>query len=273
MYCNIKILLIFILFPILGNTQDLQREYYFPELEITDSTSLVLIVVDPQTETLKQLGHRIIKDTNVISKIKSTFYIEYEGDKIINMCDYDMFFYSLTGNKAKYLNRLNSDCDVNSLNIFFENGATIRTDSLSEIPEEYKTKPSSIFTKDVFMNTVTNLSYWDQAKTYKYPSFYYDNFFEVEILLDTLFTIEENVELFIKKYTSDLTDINWNYRKNSISLEEKKKQYYFLTKNIPCMLNFTIYFKDDKVALFNEFELKPTVAKLSEQHQLILFYK
>ena len=94
MYDNIKILFVLLLFPVLGNTQELQREFYFPDLDINDSTSLVLIVVDPQTDELRQLGHRIIKDTSVISKIKSSYYTEYEeGSKIVNFCGHDMFFY------------------------------------------------------------------------------------------------------------------------------------------------------------------------------------
>lgn len=274
MSLNISTLTILILFPLLGSTQTLHREYYFPQLDINDSTSLVLIVVDPQTEELKKLGHRIIKDTSVISKIKSSFYTEYEeGGKIINMCGHDMFFYSLIGNKPKYLNRLNSDCDISNLDIFFENGKVIRADSLSEIPAVFKSKPSALFTEDVFLNTVTNRSYWDQSKTYKYPTFYYDKFFEVDLFLDTLFTIKKNIELFLKKYTPDLTDVNWNYRKHSLSIEERKKQYYFEKNNEPFTLKFTVYIKDDKQDLFNEFDLKPTEANLNERHQLILFYK
>jgi hypothetical protein len=278
-----RILSILLLAFILSNVHcQTIKEYFFKEnLPLNDSSGLILIIREPQTEFAKNLNHRIYRDTNFIKIVNESWFQEVKKDeeKVVHFCGFDMFFYKLEGNNMKFLNRMNSQCDINEINcknfnILKEYGSPLHVDTLIEIPK-------SLFKKDLFnsnylfSNHINSIS-WEICKTSKYPRIFYDYYFKTKISLDTSYTINENIENYIKTFTPNFMGINWNsWGENVIDFEKRIAIKKFIMFNEPCEyeLDLDVYFTEDRLETFKDIEvIKIDFEIKNKEYPLVIFY-
>jgi hypothetical protein len=256
---------------------EIYKKYFFDDrLQINDSTSLVIIIEDAQTQMATELGHRIYNDTAFISKIKSRFYEEKETVNGIiyeesHLCGHDMYFYSLINGNMTYLNKLNSNCGISEiscqdLDILFESGRKMRVDTLSSLPRKYKKSRNELFTDNVIWSHYENKQSWDICQSSKFPIIYYDGYFKVEIILDTNFTVEQNIENFIQQYSDDLKNINWNIW--SLNKDLKKFNYPHESTKIELF----VYLKKKVFKEFKVFDIQRIVPNVNENNKLLIYY-
>tara|TARA_B100000508_G_scaffold138562_1_gene134930 strand:- start:610 stop:1437 length:828 start_codon:yes stop_codon:yes gene_type:complete len=250
------------------------KDYFFDDkLKINDSTSLVVFTRNPQTQMAKDLGHRIYSDTNFIRRLKNDFY-ELKNPytpEIVHFCDFDIFFYSYDGHELNYLNKLNSHCDISKINcrnldVLFRPGSELRVDTLSSFPERYKNDKSKLFTEDVIVSYFENTESWDICKNSRLPRIYYDGYAVVNIKLDTALTIEENIKKYIKQYTDDLNDINWNVWSHTEGVRE------FIEYKQPSNVDLFIYLKKEVFDEFKELDIEKIEPRITENRRLLIFY-
>ncbi|PHR49041.1 MAG: hypothetical protein COA32_03060 [Fluviicola sp.] len=258
------------------------KDYFFDDkLKINDSTSLVVFTRNPQTQMAKDLGPRIYSDTNFIRRIKSDFY-ELKNPlmpEIVHFCDFDVFFYSYNGHELNYLNKLNSHCDISKINcrdleVLFQPGSQLRVDTLSRFPDKYRDDKSKIFSENVIVSYFENTGSWDfgntdwdVCKSSRFPRIYYDGYTVVNIELDTSYTIEENIISYVKRYSDDFDNINWNAWSYTEGVQE------FTLFNEPSKIDLFIYLKIDAFDDFKEFDIKKIEPRITENSKLLIFYK
>lgn len=250
------------------------KEYFFNDrLKINDSTSLVLIIEDAQTQMTSDLNHRIYDDTAFIRKVKNRFYEEkaINGDVETHFCGHDMFFYSLCNGKLTFLNRLNSNCGLSEvscqdLGILFESGRQMRVDTLTSLPEKYIKSRDELFSDNVIESHYQNTQSWGICKSSKFPKIYYDGYFHAEILLDSAFTINQNIENFISQYSNDFTNLNWNLWSNVIEV----RRFNYFHESIK--VEIVIYLKKDLFDQFESFDIQPITPVINENRKLLIFY-
>lgn len=254
------------------------KEFFFDNrLQINDSTSLVIIIEDAQTQMATELGHRIYDDTAFIRKIKTRFYEEKEmvngiiSGGVTHFCGHDMYFYSLSNGKMSYLNRLNSNCGLSEvscqdLGILFESGRKLRVDTLTSLPKKYKKSRDDLFTENVIRSHYENTTSWDICQSSKLPRIYYDGYFKTEIILDTNFTVEQNIKNFIQKYSDDLKNINWNIWSDNIQL----KRFNYLRESTK--IELFVYLKKEVFNEFKVFDIQTIVPIVNEDYKLLIYY-
>jgi hypothetical protein len=253
------------------------KEYFFDErLQINDSTSLVIIIEDAQTQMATELGHRIYDDTAFIRKIKTRFYEEKEMvngliTEEAHFCGHDMFFYSLSNGKMTYLNRLNSNCGLSEvscqdLGILFESGRRMRVDTLTSLPKKYRKSRDDLFTENVIRSHYLNTQSWDICRTSKLPKLYYEGYFKTEITLDTMYSIEQNIENFIRQYSDDLENINWNIWSDNLQI----KRFNYLSESTE--IELYVYLKKEVFNEFKIFDIQTIVPIVNEDYKLLIYY-
>ncbi|MEX0598532.1 MAG: hypothetical protein WD512_18770 [Candidatus Paceibacterota bacterium] len=251
------------------------KDYFFDDkLKINDSTSLVVFTRNPQTQMAKDLGHRIYSDTNFIRRVKNDFY-ELRNPllpEIVHFCDFDVFFYSYNGHELNYLNKLNSQCNISKINcrdleVLFQPDSRIRVDTLNSFPDKYRDDKSKIFSENVIVSYLENSESWDICKSSRLPRIYYDGYTVVNIKLDTALTIEENIKSYIKTYSNDFKNINWNVWSHTDGVQK------FTLFNEPSKVDLFIYLKEDVFDDFKEFDIKKIEPRIEENSKLLVFYK
>jgi len=294
---NFKLLVLFVftylnlfgqdsLFPFILSKEDelnfTYKEYFFDDkLQINESTSLVILIKEPQTQMARELGNRIYRDTSFIRKIKNQFYEvkeikNGEGQELIHFCGHDMYFYLLSNGNMTYLNKLNSNCGLseiscNDLSILFESGKKLRQVRLTSLPEKYIKSRDGLFSDKVITSYYENQEFWDICKSSRYPNIYYDGFFDMQVAIDPSITINQNIENKLKSYVRDMKDVNWNassYLVNGKLAQHKKT-------NEPIIIEIRVFVKKKAFKFFKTFDIKPiTFRKLvfNEDEQLLLFY-
>lgn len=249
------------------------KDYFFDDkLKINDSTSLVVFTRNPQTQMAKDLRHRIYSDTNFIRRVKNDFY-ELKNPfmpEIVHYCDFDVFFYSYNGHELNYLNKLNSSCDISKINcrdleVLFQPGSRLRVDTLSSFPD--KDGKSKIFLENVIVSYFENTESWDICKSSRLPHIYYDGYTVVNIQLDTALTIEENIKNYIKMYSDDLDNINWNIWSHTDDVQK------FTLFKEPSKVDLFIYLKEDAFDDFKKFDIEKIEPRITENSKLLIFYK
>jgi len=274
-----KLLLFFILSVQLGNAQDsIVRDYFFDQnLTVDSTTSLVLLVRNPQTEFAKNLGNRIYRDSNQIEELKRTFYKNIvNGRSSAHRCGYDLFFYQLKNDTLYYLDALNSDCsigefDCEDFSALEENGESLRTEVLWEIPDDFETN------KDRYFSNLLATFYYSEAPTGAlkkdiYPLIYYDHFFRVYLDLDTTRTPASNIENYLAKYTDNFTGVEWYFNYSSFFNREGT----FNPKKIKdgrCNVEFRVYIKDNRLKDFKREIMYPVLPYIEPGYPLTLIYK
>lgn len=253
------------------------KEYFFDDrLQINDSTSLVIIIEDAQTQMATELGHRIYADTAFIRKIKTRFYEEKEMvdgiiSEVTHFCGHDMYFYSLINGEMTYLNRLNSNCGLSEvscqdLGILFQSGRKMRVDTLTSLPKKYKKSRNDLFTDNVIRSHYQNTQSWDICQSSKLPRIYYDGYFKAEIILDTNFTVEQNIENFIQQYSDNLKNINWNIWSHNKEL----KRFNYLHESTK--IELFVYLKKKVFNEFKVFDIQTIVPNVNENNKLLIYY-
>lgn len=254
------------------------KEYFFDDkLIVNDSTALVILIQEPQTQMAKELGHRIYKDTTFIRKIKNQFYEEKlvedgKTKEVMNFCGYDMYFYSLYKNELTYLNKLNSNCGISEvsckdLSILFESGKILSVDTLTSLPKKFNKSKATLFSDKVITSYFENTQQWDICKTSRFPNIYYDGYFGAEITLDSSFTINQNIELFLKKYTSEIQNINWNVRSNNIEVIK------FIRFKESTKIELTVFLTKQSFKPFKSFDIQPIIPRgLKTGRELIIIH-
>jgi hypothetical protein len=269
-------IIIFILFTKLCYGQKV-REYLFDgNLPINDSTSLVLIFEEAQTEFAKELNHRIYSDTNFIKKIKNEWFYEYdlEQGRLKHFCDYDMYFYKLEGKSMKYLARINSHCGLSEIKCFdledlANNGRPLHVDTLNSISAN--TQKEELFNSQFVSSKYINSYEWDICKTNLYPRIYYDGYFKTTIKLDTSYSIEQNIQNFLLQYKQNLNNINWNAWGENSDNSYKVKRFETYKESFDLEINIYL-FKND-FGLFKDFEIIPIEFQIPDNKRLILMYR
>jgi hypothetical protein len=275
MKSTVSIVLLFLSIHCIGQTR---RDYFFDELTIDDSTSLVLIIQEPQTQFARELKNRIYKDTTFLRELKENWFTERTDSGIgstTHRCGHDLYFYKLSGTEYTYLNQLNSNCGITevgctNLNVLAQSGKPLRADTVSRL--RMTARKTDLFTDDVFRAYYTaDRHYWEYCKTSKFPPMFYEGYFKTTIQLDTNFTINENAEKFIRTFTDDIEGINWNIYDASKAYPNKLKD--FENKKEPCTTKISIYLKKQKFIEFKAFEIIPIAFNIKWGSDLILMYR
>lgn len=253
------------------------KDYFFDnKLQINDSTSLIVLIKDAQTQMARELGNRIYTDTAFIRKIKNRFYEEKEVingilSEEVHFCGHDMYFYSLSKGNMTYLNRLNSNCGLSEvsckdLSILFESGRIMRIDTLTSLPKKYKKSRDGLFTDNVIMSYFEDTQSWDICQSSRFPKIYYDGYFKLEVILDTSFTINQNIEKLLKQYSDDIQNMNWNVW--STDIEARK----FNILNETTKFEVFVYLKRQSFKDFKTFDIQPIIPVINKNNRLLIFY-
>ncbi len=265
----IAILLIFISIDSIGQ---IERNNFFDErLTINDSTSLIVLIQEPQTQFARELNARIYSDTNFIRQLKESWYVEVEKTGIgrtYHKCGHDMYFYKLSGDEFIYLNQLNSNCQeydigLENLHVLNDYGKPLHIDTLTRI--RFNAYRDDLFVGDLIESYYINGNgqNWEISKSSRYPKIYYEGCFKTTIALDSNLTIFENIEFFLGKYSDNLDGLNWNIEnQGKIADLEKNK-----TKRA---LDITIYLKQSKFDLFHEYSIEKVNFSIEHGSSLIL---
>ncbi|MFT5861135.1 MAG: hypothetical protein ACI865_003255 [Flavobacteriaceae bacterium] len=257
----------------------LTRNYFFDEkLEISDSSALVLIVRNPQTQFAAELNHRIYQDTSFIREIKENWFFEYDEEEGYSQhrCGYDLFFYNLAGAKYIYLGELNSNCGISevgctNLDVLLQSGRPLKVDTLTRIPiGAYKT---DLFDENLIEAYYENSHEWENCRTRKYPELYYDGMIRVQIHLDTNFTLTENAEKYLLKFTNDLTGINWNITDGSLSTIDRLDIKSFEEGMEPSAIEMQVYMKSWQFSNFQDQDIQRVSFNIETGKNLLLFYR
>lgn len=278
----VSILLLFIFSSVSAQTigETMRRYFFDDQLTIDDSTALIVLVRDSQTQFARELNARIYTDTNFIKKLKETWYVEYkyEGQgRSGHLCGHDMFFYKHSGSEFTYLNNLNSNCGISevgctNLHVLLESGRPLRIDTLTRIRMNMYKK--DIFTEDLIKGYCTNNEInWEICSTKKYPRIYYDGYFKTQIILDTTMTVNQNVENFIRLYAKKSERINWNISKNQLSEQEFTNAKKDLVNTGPREIEITFYLKMSEFELFKDFDIETIDFDIKSGSELILLYR
>lgn len=252
------------------------REYLFGDrFPINDSSSLVLMIKDPQTEFAKELNHRIYSDTNFLKRIKKEWFYEYDPEKgkLQHFCDYDLFFYKLEGTTMTYLTKLNSHCGISEINCsdltdLANNGKPLHVDTLSSIPANAQKEDlfNSHFVSSSYLNSIE----WSICKTSRYPKLFYDGYVKTTIKLDTLFSISKNIQNFIFHYKENGGNFNWNAWYDNTDNSFKFQRFEKFKESFD--LEVYIYLFKEDFEKFRDFEIYPIAFEIPENNKLILIY-
>lgn len=272
MKITITIVLIFISIHTIGQ---IERTYFFDErLTINDSTSLIVIIREPQTQFAKELNARIYTDTNFMKQLKESWSVEVEGNgagRMYHRCGHDMYFYKLSGNEFTYLKKLNSNCqtyDIGSANlgVLSEFGKPLHIDTLTRIP--FNAHRDDLFTEDLFESYYIDgqNQNWECSKATKYPKIYYEGCFKTRIELDSSRSIFENIDLFLGQYTNDLEGLNWDIE-NQGKIDDLEKNK---TKST---LDLKVYLKQDQFEFFSEYTIEKVDFNIERGSSLVLLFR
>lgn len=274
-----KLLLFLILSVQLGNAQDsIVRDYFFDQnLTVDSTTSLVLLVRNPQTEFAKNLGHRIYTDSNQINELKRTFYKNIEnGVYSVHKCGYDLFFYLYKNDTLHYLKALNSNCSIGdfeceNFDALKENGESLRTEVLWEIPDDFKAN------KDRYFSNLLTSYYFSESPSEKlnnalYPIMYYEHYFTVTFDLDTTISPKKNIENYLAKYTSNYAGVQWYFKYNNYYTLDGKFDPRKM-KDGRCSAEFSVYFKESRLKDFSGETIYPVLPHIELGYPLTLIYK
>jgi hypothetical protein len=104
---------------------------------------------------------------------------------------------------------------------------------------------------------------------------YYDRYFKTQIQLDTSFTINQNASNFIRSFTDNLEDINWNISNYSYNpkTENDIKIKNFVDNKKTCSVEITVYLKTTKFDLFSNYDIKDIYYQIKRGQNLLLFYR
>ena len=252
------------------------RAYFFDEqLPINASTSLVVFTKEPQSDLARSIQNRIYRDTGFIRSLKENWYEEYDSleGKVMHFCGFDLYFYALEGNTLRYLNKMNSQCGISgisctSLEVLAQKGEVLRVDTLSNISKNIA--KSDIFSDNFLTGNYSDIEEWDICRSSQFPKMYYDGYFKTSMVLDTLLTLEENVERFLEPNTKDFTKINWNIWGSMGETFYQLKRFEML--HTPCKIELFVYLKKDQFKAFKGFDISLIPFQLSEKDPLFLTY-
>lgn len=198
--------LILFLLSAVSSIGQISRVYFFDEnLPINDSTSLLVIAENPQTQFAKNLNARIYSDTNFLKKIKESWYVEESNagkGRTYHRCGHDLYFYKLSGDEFTLIKKLNSQCkefDIGmaDIEVLREYGKPLHIDTLTRL--RINAYRDDIFTEDLIESYYINGKgqNWEITKSTRYPKIYYEGYFKTTIPLDSSLSIAENIERFI----------------------------------------------------------------------------
>ncbi len=256
------------------------REYFFENLSTTDT--LVIFSRDPQTEIANQLDNRIYSDSAFLRKIKNEFYEEYEFDqKLTHFCGFDLFFYKLSNGKLVFLNELNSTCGLSQfacketgLSLLLESGKYLKIDTLFNTPKSRQVLREKLQHRNVLLWKYSTQLDWDIRKTSKFPKICYDGYFKTKIVLDTNYSLAENMNYFLLKYTSNCENINWNIRQEWNKTEGnsmKLKRFERLKESVEIEVEF--YLNKTDFQSFKKMKITRIDFKINPDFPLLIFYK
>lgn len=239
--------------------------YFFKNLEIKDSTQLLLVTHRAQTNTAHLLGNRLYSDTSYIRKLKENSYKEIiDGEYEAHFCGYDMYFYGVYGNEVQFLNAANSQCGLNdlgceTLDTMLFLGAPLHFDTLDIGTSFWSSNYDSILENSI-LTTSHDIVIWDLARNKKYPRFYYDYSFEVILENDSEKSEREIIETYLATITDNLNGVNWHYRyQDSINRIFEGPE-----------IRFQCYLKDFRKADFEQMNLKPVNKQFDPQNNYLL---
>jgi len=266
---------LFFFIQLTGQAQQ-KRVYFFDEqLPNNTSNSLVVFTKEPQSDLARRIQNRIYRDTGFIQSLKENWFEEYDSleGKVMHFCDFDLYFYVLEGNTLRYLNKMNSQCGISgfsctSLEVLAQKGELLRVDTLTIISEN--TAKSDLFSNNFLTGNYSNKEEWDICRSQQFPKIYYDGYFKTSMVLDTLLTLEENVERFLEPNTKDFKRINWNIWGSMGEPFLQLKRFEIL--HTPCTIEFYVYLKQEQFKAFEHFDIHLIPFQLSEKDPLFLTY-
>jgi hypothetical protein len=253
-----------------------KRAYFFDEqLPISQTTSLVVLTKEPQSDLAKRIQNRIYRDTTLIRSLKENWYEEYDSleGKVVHFCDFDLYFYTLEGNTLRYLNKMNSQCGTSGINctsleILAQKGEKLFVDTLTGISEN-QTK-SSVFNENFLTGNYNSMEEWDICRSMQFPKIFYDGYIKTRLELDTLLSLLDNVEHFLGNNSKDFSQINWNVWGSMGDMFIKLKRFELFHE--PCTIELYIYLKREQFKAFEHFDIHLIPFQVYEKEPLFLTY-
>lgn len=261
------------------NSQDVRKHFIEFPIPLNDSTHLITIIDNPQTETARSLGNRMFSDTILLKQINEKWFkdLSKEESEVITFCLPDVHFYLLQKGHLKYLSGIHSQCSPGNwqcdyLDSLTRYGASLKTDTIHSKTGNLNKKQT--FNKNYIGYNLPFNGQWYYSKTAKYPRFYYDYSFKHILVLNHDFSVHENIINFLKEYKSDLLDINYNAWEFCQNEEDKNLGFKkYLKFGTPCELEIQVFLLKKDLKYFKSFNPEKTKSHESWTKPTILFYK